>query len=725
MKIQINGSAVLGHSSTNRPGTVVLSATSPFSPSQPYEGIQLTAAMTNPDSEPVKELTWQWYKLVSGTETETDWRKINGAIKQSYTPTIHEEGYFLRATASYKQTFTDTTLDQTAHGMTTGYVKGDISEPPGVDFENNSALGRLRVGKWVTGAISNETGRPGDPFTVDLVQGRRYRIDLEGTATGRGSMPDPLLSNVYYIVGSALPQAPESYDNDSGKGGVNAQITFTAEVTATYYILANGNNSQGTYRLTVQEIVDDLGLWYTDWGAEKLGGFLRPSQEATGNLYGPHIIERSGGQRDKDGFLFYLGSDEAPMNSDYILTIRGQNAPRLQVQTFYDLSNLDDYIENFSLDPKFIEFPGTEYGNPDPDLSDAEAGRIRPVVPRPVGTVLGTSQEGEYHLVFNPGREDIGAYLATIKSHRKYDTGRYGLVLRRYASMSEPEGEDFGALDWNTKGYVRVGESVTGNIDDGGSDNDVLATLLQEGRTYLIEVKGSETCHGTMPDPSIMELVAAKPGSLEASFAGATEVACPNISDCGDDDGGQGLNSRIVYSPRETNLFYINVSDLKVNFTPEPFSPSREGTYTLSVTDITDIPRIVTDGVRVTSTPASGDAYREGENIEITVTFSKAVVVSGSPQFEFCMGSGECVDGDDPPARRRASLISGNGTTELVFTYTVQTGDSDGDGIWIGDHTRTLKLDAEDTIQDVSSRKDAILNHDAPGTQSGHKVDTS
>ena len=37
---------------------------------------------------------------------KTDWRKINGAIKQSYTPTIHEEGYFLRATASYKQTFT-------------------------------------------------------------------------------------------------------------------------------------------------------------------------------------------------------------------------------------------------------------------------------------------------------------------------------------------------------------------------------------------------------------------------------------------------------------------------------------------------------------------------------------------------------------------------------------------------------------------------------------------
>ena len=427
------------------------------------------------------------------------------------------------------------------------------------------------------------------------------------------------------------------------------------------------------------------------------------------------------------------------MNSDYILTVRGQNAPRLQVQTFYDLSNLDDYIETFSLDPKFIEFPycpnhpycknfpGTEYGNPDPDLSDAEAGRIRPVVPRPAGTVLGTSQEGEYHLVFNPGREDIGAYLATIKSHRKYDTGRYGLVLRRYASMSEPEGEDFKGSDWNTKGYVRVGESVTGNIGNEGSDADVFASLLRKDRTYLIEVKGSETGHGTMPDPSIMELSVAKPGSLEASFVGATEVACLINSDCGDDDGGQGLNSRIVYSPRQTNLFYINISDLKVNFTPEPFSASREGTYTLSVTDITDIPRIVTDGVRVTSTPASGDTYREGENIEITVTFSKAVVVSGEPQFEFCMGSGECVEGDDPPARRRASLTSGSGTTELVFTYTVRTGDSDDNGIWIGDHNRTLKLDGGDAIRGVANGMDvdAILNHDAPGTQSGHKVATS
>ena len=63
-----------------------------------------------------------------------------------------------------------------------------------------------------------------------------------------------------------------------------------------------------------------------------------------------------------------------------------------------------------------------------------------------------------------------------------------------------------------------------------------------------------------------------------------------------------------------------------------------------------------------------------------------------------------------------------------MFTYRVGSDDdpdNDDNGIWIGDHTRTLQLDAGDAIQDLATGTDAILNHDAPGTQSDHKVDTS
>ena len=589
MKIQINGSVVLGPSSSDTPGTVVLSAASPFSATQPYTGIELTA-----------ELEWQWHRSLDGS----DWRKIPGATSSSYTPTTYiptedlsqhpvgdDESHYLRATASYKQAFTDGTLKRTAHGVTGGYTKVDISEPPGVDFVfNQDSPGRVRVGRWVMGAISNETGRPGDTFAVDLERGRKYRIDLEGTSTGRGSLADPVLRDVFYFVGSSVQSPSASTDNDSGKGK-NAQLTFTADATATHYIvIQNAGDSRGTYRLTVQEIVDDLGVWYTDWGAEELGGFLHPYHPGKGKLYNKWIIERNRGQRDVDGFLFYLGSDEAPLdNSDYILTVRGQKTPRLQVQTFYDLSNLDDYIAKFELDDDFIEFP-TRKGVHPGEGSDAELGRISPVAPRPVGTVLGTSEEGEYHLVFNPGTEDIGAYLATISSHQKYDTGRYDIALRRHASMSEPDGEDFGVLDWYTKGYVRVGDPVTGNIEDRGTESDVFATLLRAGRTYLIEAKGSETGDGTLEDPGIAGLSLAKPGSLDRGYARATEFPCPIIADCADDDGGTGLNARIVYSPSQTNLFYIQVSNAKAALTTDPADPSEEGTYTLSVTDVTGQP---------------------------------------------------------------------------------------------------------------------------------------
>ena len=136
-------------------------------------------------------------------------------------------------------------------------------------------------------------------------------------------------------------------------------------------------------------------------------------------------------------------------------------------------------------------------------------------------------------------------------------------------------------------------------------------------------------------------------------------------------------------------------------------------------------PRTLADGVKVTSSPASGDTYGPGETIEITVEFSSAVVVVGDPEFEFCMGDDECRTGADPPARRRAAYSSGSGDTELVFSYVVGSDDDpddDGNGISIGDGTRTLQLDSDDRIQSAETDDDAEIEHNALGDQSDHKV---
>ena len=128
--------------------------------------------------------------------------------------------------------------------------------------------------------------------------------------------------------------------------------------------------------------------------------------------------------------------------------------------------------------------------------------------------------------------------------------------------------------------------------------------------------------------------------------------------------------------------------------------------------------------VAVTSMPlltSSGgseeDTYGAGDEIEFTVTFSRAVTVTGDPQFGFSLSGARQADHD--PSRSSG--------TALKFVYTVQSSDSDDDGIWIGNHAsgnKSLQLDANDGITSPGGI-DANLEHDQLQVQAGHKVDGS
>ena len=132
-------------------------------------------------------------------------------------------------------------------------------------------------------------------------------------------------------------------------------------------------------------------------------------------------------------------------------------------------------------------------------------------------------------------------------------------------------------------------------------------------------------------------------------------------------------------------------------------------------------PATVTDVV-VTSTPTSlTDTYGFGETIVITVTVSEAVEVEGDPGFRFNIGNpgstGNVVEATYDRTRSTA--------TTMVFTYTVQAGDMDTNGFWIGPHSQTFLLDANDRIRTASQQIDIDRSHSAENTQSGHKVDGS
>ena len=83
----------------------------------------------------------------------------------------------------------------------------------------------------------------------------------------------------------------------------------------------------------------------------------------------------------------------------------------------------------------------------------------------------------------------------------------------------------------------------------------------------------------------------------------------------------------------------------------------------------------VTD-VAVTSRPANGDTYLTGEIIEVTVTFDKRA--RGGPYSLFISTHLNVVIGTNT---RRFGYASGDGTTQLVYSYTVLASDSDTDGI--------------------------------------------
>ena len=131
--------------------------------------------------------------------------------------------------------------------------------------------------------------------------------------------------------------------------------------------------------------------------------------------------------------------------------------------------------------------------------------------------------------------------------------------------------------------------------------------------------------------------------------------------------------------------------------------------------------------IAITSDPDEGDAdygpyfdrgwsrsswpsgiYGIGDAVQVTVTFSEDVSVTGQPQLQLDVGG----------TARSADYERVEGSS-VVFSYTVVEGDSDTDGIGIGASELTLN---GGSIEDAASNS-ANLSHDSLASQSGHKVD--
>ena len=117
--------------------------------------------------------------------------------------------------------------------------------------------------------------------------------------------------------------------------------------------------------------------------------------------------------------------------------------------------------------------------------------------------------------------------------------------------------------------------------------------------------------------------------------------------------------------------------------------------------------------VAVTSDAGDDNTYAEDDVIEVTLTFSEAVDVTGSPQLAIDMDPAEWGEKD-------VAYASGSGTASLTFTYTVAEPNISTQGIAV--LANTLELNGG-TIQSASSQADAALSHAGLDHDASHKVD--
>ncbi|MBR0712180.1 Ig-like domain-containing protein [Bradyrhizobium liaoningense] len=132
-------------------------------------------------------------------------------------------------------------------------------------------------------------------------------------------------------------------------------------------------------------------------------------------------------------------------------------------------------------------------------------------------------------------------------------------------------------------------------------------------------------------------------------------------------------------------------------------------TAALIITLDTAAPTVSSEAI-TSATGAQNSTLSAGDVVSVTVTFSESVTVTGTPQLVLNIGG--------TPVQ--ASYASGSGSSQLVFTYTIQAGQTDANGISLDANALSLN---GGTITDAAGNA-AVLTAAAVADNASYVVDT-
>ena len=532
--------------------------------------------------------------LLAGTTNDDGGTSVNSRV----TFTAQEDGTYYVAAGAYGSREGTYTLSVT-----------EIADDFGA---GTGTTGTVAVDGSTTGDI--ETSRDRDWFAVTLEAGKTYRIDLEGSRTGAGTLLDPYLRGVYDADGVLLAGTAAN----NGGTGYNSRVTFTAQEDGTYYVAAGAYGSrEGTYTLSVTEIADDFGAGTgttgtvavdgsttgdietsrdRDWFAVTLEAGktyridLEGSETGAGTLFNPYLRGvydadgvRLAGTTNDDGGTGYNSrvTFTAPADGTYYVAAGAANDGFLGTYTLSVTDVTDDFGAGTGTTGT-VAVDGSTTGDIETSRDrdwfavTLEAGKTYRIdlegSRTGAGTLLDPYLRGVYDadgvLLAGTTNDDGGTSVNSRVTFTAQEDGTYYVAAGAYGSregtytLSVTEiADDFGA-GTGTTGTVAVDGSTTGDIET-SRDRDWFAVTLEAGKTYRIDLEGSETGAGTSFNPYLR-------GVYDADGVRLAGTAANN--------GGVGLNSRVTFTAPADGTYYVAAGAYG----------SREGTYTLSVTDVTD-----------------------------------------------------------------------------------------------------------------------------------------
>ena len=253
-------------------------------------------------------------------------------------------------------------------------------------------------------------------------------------------------------------------------------------------------------------------------------------------------------------------------------------------------------------------------------------------------------------------------------------------------------------------------------ISDPAGNNAILThSSVDNNSSYMVDTEAPRVDNFTLSD---VALKSGDNGTVTLGFSEvvigftAADITNPNgaLPSMLSDDNKTWTGT---FTPATNTVDATNTLSLSANsYTDLAGNNGPSATFSNYVVE-TRLPTL--SGVVITSATGVQNSFvNAGDVVTLTASFSESVIVdntSNNPTLTLALES----------SNPNATYTSGNNSTSLVFQYTIQTGDTDSNGISIGSDALALN---SATIRDAAENN-ATLTHSSVGNNSGFMVDTT